>query len=54
MTSERLAAFFQPAILSPVGAGEDSVEEAHSFQLSQIVLVFLIENQDNFQFGYAK
>ena len=48
MTSQRLAAIFQPAILSPVKAGEDFIEEISSRQLSQDVLTFLIENQDSF------
>ena len=43
MTSQRLAAIFQPAILSPVKAGEDFDEKAESCQLSQMVLAFLIE-----------
>ena len=48
MTSARLAAIFQPAILSPVKAGEDFIEEAEACRLSQDVLHFLIENQDDF------
>ena len=53
MTSQRLAAIFQPAILSPVKAGEDFIEETTSRQLSQDVLKFLIENQDNFLVAMA-
>ena len=43
MTPQRLAAIFQPAILSPVKACEDFDEKAESCQLSQMVLAFLIE-----------
>ena len=53
MTSQRLAAIFQPAILSPVKAGEDFIEEISSHQLSQDVLTFLIEQQDHFLVGMA-
>ena len=53
MTSQRLAAIFQPAILSPVKAGEDFIEEMSSRQLSQDVLTFLIERQDHFLVGMA-
>ena len=48
MTSTRLAAIFQPAILSPVRVGEDFIEESNSRRLSQDVVTFLIENQDHF------
>lgn len=48
MTAARLAAVFQPAILSPVRAGEDFIEENDSRRLSQDVVTFLIENQDHF------
>ena len=54
MTSQRLAAIFQPAILSLVRPGEDFIEEAGSCRLSQMVLVFLIENWDGFKFGIAE
>ena len=53
MTSQRLAGIFQPVILSPVKAGEDFDEDAQSYSFSQIVLVFLIENQDSFQIDMA-
>ena len=53
MTSQHLAAIFQPAILSPVKAGGDFEEETESCQLSQRVLVFLIENQDSFLIDMA-
>ena len=54
MTSPRLAAVFQPAILSPVKAGEDFIEEEKSRQISQEVLIFLIENQDSFLVGMSE
>lgn len=53
MTSPRLAAVFQPAILSPVKAGEDFIEEEKPRQICQEVLIFLIENQDSFLFGMS-
>ena len=53
MTSFRLAAVFHPAILSPVKAGEDFIEEEKSRQISQEVLIFLIENQDSFLVGMS-
>ena len=51
MTSARLARVFQPVILSPVRSGEEFIEEAKSRQLSEDVLIFLIENQDHFLIG---
>ena len=51
MTSARLARIFQPVILSPVRSGEEFIEEAKSRQLSEHVLIFLIENQDSFLMG---
>lgn len=53
MTSARLAAVFQPTILSPVEAGDGFIEEEKSRRLSQDVLVFLIENQDSFLIGMS-
>ena len=51
MTSARLARVFQPVILSPVRRGEEFIEEAKSRQLSEDVLIFLIEYQDHFFIG---
>ena len=51
MTSQRLAAIFQPALLSPNKAGEEYIEESGSCRLSQMVLVFLIQNWDNLMLG---
>ena len=48
MTSARLATVFQPVILSSVKSGEGFVESAESRRLSMEVIIFLIENQDNF------
>ena len=53
MTSERLAAIFQPTILSPVGAGGDNIEEENSRRVSRDVVAFLIENQDHFLVGIS-
>ncbi|KAL2043122.1 hypothetical protein N7G274_004182 [Stereocaulon virgatum] len=47
MTAARLAAVFQPAILSPVRAGEDFIEENKSRRLNQDVVILLIEDQDH-------
>lgn len=47
MTSARLAAVFQPSILSPVKAGDNFIEDEISRRLSTDVLIFLIENQDH-------
>ena len=46
MTSWRLAALFQPMILSPVKAGEYVIEEDKYSVLSQGVLTLLIESID--------
>ena len=54
MTVLRLAAIFQPAILSPVKTGEDFIEEAESCRRSQTILRFMINNQDNFLIETAK
>ena len=54
MTAQRLAAIFQPAIQSPVKAGEDFMEEASSRQPSQDVWNFLTENLDSFLVGMAR
>lgn len=52
MGVSRLAAIFQPAILSPVATrDEEFIEEAMSREKSREVLVFLIENQDQFLIG---
>ena len=48
MTSQRLAAIFQPAILSPGKIGGDFIKKEGSYQLSQKVIGFLIENADLF------
>ena len=48
LTTERLATIFQPAILSPVRAGEEFVEEKAYRRLSQGVVTYLIEMQENF------
>ena len=53
MTTQRLAAIFQPAIQSPVKAGEDFIEEASSRQLSQDALNSLSENLNSFLVGIA-
>lgn len=54
MNSTRLAAIFQPAILSPIRAHDDYIEEAVSQQHSQEVLVFLLKYQDHFLFVHTK
>ena len=54
MTSTRLAAVFQPAILSSVKADEDFIEEEASRRLSQDVIIFLIENQEHFLIGWSR
>ena len=51
LTVERLATIFQPAILSPVRAGEEFVEEKAYRQLSRDILIYLINHQDNFLVG---
>ena len=51
MTSARLARIFCPVILSPVRRGEEFIEQARSRQLSEDVLIFLIENPDSFLIG---
>lgn len=43
LTAERLATIFQPAILSPVRAGEECVEEEAYRRLSRDVLIYLIK-----------
>lgn len=43
MTSSRIARVFQPAILSPVKAGEYLIEGDTFSELSQHVLTFLID-----------
>jgi len=53
MTPQRMAAIFQTAILSSIKAGDDYIEDPTSRQLSQDVLVFLIEHQDHFLVGMA-
>jgi len=53
MTPRRLAAIFQPSLLSPIKAGDDYIEDATSRQLSQDVLVFMIDHQDHFLVGMA-
>ena len=53
LTAKRLATIFQPAILSPVRAGEEFVEEEAYRRLSRDVFTFLIENQDNFLVGMS-
>ena len=45
MTSSRIAKVLQPVILSPVKAGEYLIEEDTFSELSQDVLIFLIEFQ---------
>ena len=61
MTIARLAAIFQPAILSPVRSASSSEETTasspniagprrRSYALSQDVVAFLIENHDSFVF----
>ena len=45
MTSSRIAKVLQPVILSPVKAGEYLIEEDIFSELSQDVLIFLIEFQ---------
>ena len=42
LTAERLATIFQPAILSPVRAGEEFVEDEANRRLSRDVLTYLI------------
>lgn len=49
MTSANLAAIFQPGLLSH--PSHDMAPE--EYRLSQDVLIFLIENQDNFLFGMS-
>ena len=54
MTAQKLAQRFQPTILSPMKAtyiGREMMEEAFNRQLSQDVIVFLTDNQDNFLIG---
>ena len=51
LTAERLATIFQPAILSPVRAGEEFVEEKAYRRLSRDVLTYLIDYQNNFLVG---
>lgn len=51
LTAKRLATIFQPAILSPVRAGEEFVEEEAYRRLSRDVLTYLIENQNSFLVG---
>ena len=51
MTSSRIAQVFQPVILSPLKAGEYSIEEDTFYELSQQVLTFLIESVDDFLFN---
>ena len=46
LTAERLASIFQPAILSPVRAGEEYVEEEAYRRLSRDVLTYLIAYQN--------
>ena len=53
MTSLRLAAIFQPAIMYPVTTGRTFIKQAESCLLSQSVLVFLIENPDKFLIGIS-
>ena len=54
MTPQKLAQQFQPTILSLMEATSIRsimLEEASNRQLSQDVMVFLIDNQDNFLIG---
>ena len=51
LTAERLATIFQPAILSPVRAGEEFIEEKAYRGLSRDVLTYLIKYQKNFLVG---
>ena len=51
LTAERLATIFQPAILSPVRAGEEFVEEEAHRRLSRDVLTYLIAYQNSFLIG---
>ena len=53
MTSSRIAKVFQPVILSPVKAGEYFIEEDTFSELSQHVLNYLIDFQENFLIGMA-
>jgi hypothetical protein len=53
MTSGRLAAIFQPVILSPVKKEEENIEDPAFRRLSQSVLTFLIENWDYTVLGMA-
>jgi hypothetical protein len=50
MTVHRLAAIFQPVILAPTGQVEVFSEEEASRNISRQVVVFLIEDQDQFVF----
>jgi hypothetical protein len=51
-TSVRLAAVFQPVILiTHEKKKEENIEDPAFRRLSQDVLIFLIENQDNFVIG---
>ena len=51
LTAKRLATIFQPAILSPVRAGEEFVEEEAYRQLSRDVITYLILYQNSFLIG---
>lgn len=51
LTAERLATIFQPAILSPVRAGEEFVEESAYRKLSRAILTYLIKHQESFLVG---
>lgn len=54
MTAQKLAQRFQPTMLSPIKASpmwREMYEEAFNRQLSQDVVVFLIDNQDHFLIG---
>ena len=51
LTAERLATIFQPAILAPVRAGEEFVEEEAHRRLSRDVLTYLIAYQNSFLIG---
>ena len=48
MTTRRLAIVFQPMILSPLQKDEQNIEDPTFRSLSQRVLEFLIDNQDEF------
>ena len=51
LTAKRLATIFQPAILSPVRAGEEFVEEEAYRRLSQDVLTYMILSQESILIG---